>query len=428
MESLLIILQALIQLGVNDLYIKEKDYNLNYVLIGLTALGLIDFFYFSFGLLSTPLILLVLYLRNTTLIKNRNEALIHGLINIIIGVVSDHITSFLLYSQSTLNLAITSPDSVFVVLRHLSAWAVIFAGVGFVAYKIYDSAQKTLTEKGKQIITLGLFGIYSFQSILIYNTRANGSQTADVLNDGLIFATITSLILLSAFFLIKRFTYKRVQLEREIETRNLRNYTEQLETNYNDMRKFRHDYINILSSMSSLIQTEDIESLKSYFNTTILGTKDLLVQNSFKLEMLSNIQIQSVKGLIATKLFKAQELGHDVKFEAMSPIISLAMDELDLCRCIGILIDNAIESGTNEKINVAFIQHDNAISFVVQNTFKNNLTPISRYFESGYSTKGDNRGLGLSNLKNIVDPYANVHLDTDVDGTRFTQEIIMEGI
>ena len=33
-----------------------------------------------------------------------------------------------------------------------------------------------------------------------------------------------------------------------------------------DMRKFRHDYINIISSMAGFIEDNDMKSLEAHFN------------------------------------------------------------------------------------------------------------------------------------------------------------------
>ena len=47
-------------------------------------------------------------------------------------------------------------------------------------------------------------------------------------------------------------------------------------------------------------------------------------------------------------------------------------------------------------------------------------------FKQGFSTKGENRGLGLSNLKEIIDKYKNVTLDTFIKNELFFQEITIK--
>ena len=40
----------------------------------------------------------------------------------------------------------------------------------------------------------------------------------------------------------------------------------QIESINNEMRKFRHDYVNILTTMSEYIREDDMPGLRQYFN------------------------------------------------------------------------------------------------------------------------------------------------------------------
>ncbi|ADZ19124.1 Histidine kinase-like ATPase [Clostridium acetobutylicum EA 2018] len=48
---------------------------------------------------------------------------------------------------------------------------------------------------------------------------------------------------------------------------------------------------------------------------------------------------------------------------------------------------------------------------------------IYKIYKRGFSTKGDNRGIGLSNLKDIIGKYPNVMLDTVIEDNQFKQII-----
>ena len=52
-----------------------------------------------------------------------------------------------------------------------------------------------------------------------------------------------------------------------------------------------------------------------------------------------------------------------------------------------------------------------------------NLGKIHELFEQGFSTKGDNRGLGLSTLKELTDSNENVLLDTVIENGYFVQKV-----
>lgn len=78
------------------------------------------------------------------------------------------------------------------------------------------------------------------------------------------------------------------------------------------------------------------------------------------------------------------------------------MNTVELSRIIGIIVDNAIEASENLEeplINIAFIDNEEAVTFIVMNKCSDDIPKIHELFEQGFSTKGDNRGLGLSTLK-----------------------------
>ena len=55
-----------------------------------------------------------------------------------------------------------------------------------------------------------------------------------------------------------------------------------IESINNEMRKFRHDYVNILTTMSEYIR-DDMPGLRQYFNENIIPMKDNLQMKSIKM-------------------------------------------------------------------------------------------------------------------------------------------------
>ena len=238
-----------------------------------------------------------------------------------------------------------------------------------------------------------------------------------------IYGSIMVIICISLFLISKKeekFKYKQIQLD------NLEQYTNNLENLYMDMRKFRHDYINIISSMAAFIEEKDIEGLEEHFNKNIYPLNNEMNKNNYKLGLLKNIKLPQIKGLISGKVIHAQELGIDIIIDIVEPITIIKMDIIDLSRCLGIILDNAIESALESEkkvIDVALINKINSVILVVANTFKGDIPALSKLFKEGFSTKGENRGLGLSNCKDIIGKYKNISLDTSITDVQFIQEI-----
>ncbi|MBW9154600.1 sensor histidine kinase [Clostridium estertheticum] len=237
------------------------------------------------------------------------------------------------------------------------------------------------------------------------------------------YGSIMIIICISLFFISKReekFKYKQIQLD------NLEQYTNNLEILYTDMRKFRHDYINIISSMAAFIEERDIEGLEEHFNKNIYPLNNKMNKNNYKLGLLKNIKLSQIKGLLSGKVIHAQELGIDIILDIVEPITIIKMDIIDLSRCLGIILDNAIESALESEkkvIDVALINKSNSVIIVVANTYKGDIPVLSKLFKEGFSTKGENRGLGLSNCKDIIGKYKNISLDTSITDVQFIQEI-----
>src|SRR5690606_7966944 len=124
-----------------------------------------------------------------------------------------------------------------------------------------------------------------------------------------------------------------------------------------------------------------------------------------------NIKISELKGLIATKVIAAEKSNVLVNVEVPDEIVDVNMDIIDLARIIGILLDNAIEGSENipyAKINLAILLTiDGDVVIVIEN--RTNLTDIniSRLFDENVSTKGSQRGLGLSTVRSIISNYPN---------------------
>lgn len=269
------------------------------------------------------------------------------------------------------------------------------------------------------LLTLGVFYIN-----INWNTSDDAAYLAKInsilfLTYGLLMIIITAILI---FILRKDQTFKI----KEMQMNNLKEYTENLESLYMDMRKFRHDYINIISSMAGFIENKDIEGLEKHFNKHIYPLNKEMNKNNYKLGLLKNILMPEIKGLLSAKIIRAQELGVDVVLEIVEPIDKINLDIIDLSRCLGIILDNAIEatlSSEEKKLNIAFIKKSSSILIVVSNTFEGEIPPLSKIFKAGFSTKGKNRGLGLSNLKDIMNKYSNATLDTSILDNVFTQTI-----
>ncbi len=206
----------------------------------------------------------------------------------------------------------------------------------------------------------------------------------------------------------------------------LQEYTNQIETMYSSLRSFKHDYSNIMLSMSGYIEANDMDGLKKFFDKEILPLSKNITKNTAHINQLMNINATELKSIISSKLLYAIELNIAVSVEVTDNIPNIPMDTLDLSRIIGIFLDNAIEASLETDapcIRFALIHLDAEYIFIISNSFLDKGIPYATLTQPDISTKGSNRGLGLYNAHKIIEKYNHVFLDTEIQDQTFVQRL-----
>lgn len=236
---------------------------------------------------------------------------------------------------------------------------------------------------------------------------------------------ITSFCLLLAEFLFSTYTMfyflKSIRMEEENRRKqDMLNqaevYTKEIENLYSSLRDFKHDYRNMMLTMLILIEDKDIDGIEKYFYEKIYTYSYDKLKSSLKIDGLMRIKVSQVKSLIASKIALAQGINPPINFEVevSDNINNIDTDIIDLSRAIGIILDNAIEAARgckNSYIKVILTKLPSRIVMTTKNNFLGEIPNIYELYERGISTKGANRGLGLSNLREIAVKYDNVTVD-----------------
>lgn len=192
------------------------------------------------------------------------------------------------------------------------------------------------------------------------------------------------------------------------------------------MRKFRHDYINILATLSEYIREEDMDGLSKYFDENIAHLHDDMKLNTIKINGLQNLHVREIKGLLTTKIIQSQEQNINISVEVTEQIDHINMNVVELSRCIGIIMDNAIEASEfvdAPTIQIAFIKNEKSVLLVFMNKCSKDTPKVHKLFEDQFSTKGRKRGIGLTTLKEVTEKTENVFLDTYINDQFFIQKL-----
>ena len=247
---------------------------------------------------------------------------------------------------------------------------------------------------------------------------------------GSILSTIVFICLLLIFFAMNS---HKVQVEKEIalkqkkfEQKHLQTYTDEIVKLYNEIRGFRHDYAGMLVSMQMAIDSEDLQEIDRVYNEVLVKANQKLRSEKYTYFDLNNLEDSALRSLIAQSIVYARNNDVEFTLEVKDVITRLSMDLLDLVRIMSILLNNAVEGAADsylKQMEVAVIKMDFETVIVIQNSCKITMTPSEDLFVLGFSTKGRNRGLGLNNVKEILDKYDNIILETEMEDNTFRQII-----
>ena len=241
------------------------------------------------------------------------------------------------------------------------------------------------------------------------------------------------LILFALVYLIFCIVYmdiRKEQRKKESELENLKYYIHEIEKQSTDIRRFKHDYQNILLSLEMYIKNREIEKLESFFYNKIKKISTVIDEYEAQLQNIDKIKSSELKSVLINKIQAAQRRRIDIQFEARDEIEEINLDIVTLIRMVGILLDNAIEAvegieGGRIRICMAKVEEDTLL--FVSNTCNPETIDLGLIHEEGYSTKEKGLGLGLSNLKQFSEKNSNLFVKTEIDDHQFIQTITIGG-
>lgn len=232
--------------------------------------------------------------------------------------------------------------------------------------------------------------------------------------------------LFSAFHSVKTLIAVEKQKEKEKLYETLQQYTEKIEDMNLELRTFKHDYANIMLSMTEYFEMKQFDKLEAYFYDKVLPFGRQYTSETYRLGTLSNLKIPELKGMISAKLIYAHEMGLFVSIEILDPLEQISMETLDLARLLGIYLDNAVEAALqseSRQIWFAIVTFPNTIVISVKNTYSGDEIPYSQLKGPAFSTKGALRGLGLYNAEKILSQYPHVLHQTAMKDHIFEQRL-----
>jgi|GEM_PF-1809706 len=257
--------------------------------------------------------------------------------------------------------------------RHLlvqiiTTMIILFLSTKDVLYKFYNKIEKEILLK---LLIASLAGIVLLLAFY-FNFEATTSYV-------MCFSLFIIIIFFSLYQILKRIFF----------------YTNKVPMQLHDMKNLLMGiYLSACSTSDVTIIRNELDKVLEIIDVDI-GIKDIIM-NDYNQNILSFINQKKSKTVYYEPIFLT-----DISYHEPNKKVSFSV----FLYILGVLLDNAVESGTRKEIIIKISVIEESLLLSVSNEYqKKSAGDFNKMFQERYSTKKENisRGYGLSNLSKVV--------------------------
>ncbi len=246
----------------------------------------------------------------------------------------------------------------------------------------------------------------------------------DIVHYSIIFLGFISLFI---YFLLSIYTLTRVTklILTKQKLASAESYNLTLSTLHDQVRCFKHDFDNTLTTIGGYIVTNDIDGLKQYYKDLVKDAHDTNTLYILDPKVVNN---DGIYHLLVTKYYEAQAKEITLNITFLLDLSKLRMKIYEFSKILGILLDNAIEasSESDEKILNLILRHDfkNDVQIIkIENSYRDKNIDLDKIYKKGITSKENHTGLGLWEIKKLLTKSPNFNLQTAKNTDLFIQQL-----
>ena len=397
---------------------KEKNFYLSIFITLILFVLNFEFTVLSFRIIMNVFIYIVL---SKLLFKCLwREAFLIGISILFVNVISEIIYALLSYKMINLELFIYNNSlKVFVDNFFIGLILTILSSI-IGKLRMYNKLLNFFNKiNDVKIIVFSLFLVVSFNFFIWISFFV----MRNIYDNGVLpfigsMISIFSSILVFVYLKINS-SYKEVAEKYDLSLKSIEEYEKMIDTSKLVNHETRNQFLTIRNMSNNKKITNYIDSL---LDNKINDNEQLLME-------VSRLPRSGIRGLIYSKLLdmKEKKINYNLLIDKKISMNKFSKIEdvliVDICKILGVFLDNAIEAVEllKEKDIIIEIYADKKdIVFSITNNFVGELD-LEVLSTTKYSTKGNGRGYGLSLVKDIINKSNKLENSTEIYEDNFTQ-------
>ena len=236
-------------------------------------------------------------------------------------------------------------------------------------------------------------------------------------------------IIISCIFIIAFMSKTLEKNKAEVELVTAKLHNETMSGMVDGLRTLKHDFNNIIQSLSSYSKAKEFEKLDDYINKLL---KEFKVVNTLGVIDPEIFNESAIYGIVGSKYFLVTSANIPMDIEVFTVVNEINFPMPELSRILGILLDNAYEA--TKKCDNPYIRlemkYDNrkcADVIRVINTYNTDINiNFEDIYKKGVSSKKVKSGIGLWEVKKIISKFSHAQIYPSINKDKFIQNIIIE--